>query len=865
MRKVAQTYDLSFIYDYIDWDTYIQESCNQCEEPSDIIGEDGFVSWVVENYPNIYNRILDEYKNSEDFLWDKEHTPSINNIEDLNTSLIYEVIVESPDIRQLEQEYIRVYLETEVLPEFLDEISHIDFNQPFKLWRAVSLNVDAFGEYLLDMDNVGIYWTYNMDEAQAHWGKFGAERKVAILEGIFTKDDIDWQGTLDAQMSYNTGPSEDELRVKKGTKFTLTKMYDGDSGAMIMELNMTATASNEYTKPVFAVGRYGFLEEYLSLRDSIKSGSYDTTDLRYLNIKVRSFLDAIDYTPTAIFYDITTDDRILVDLIVRNANGWSCYITEFKSVDALFEDFYTTNLDIKELAEGIDDDVYVENIGLYNKLKNSADFVMDYEEIVLLPKSGKWESLGKQSAAVIETLGFEKELQEHFIGIFNDFCNENNLNDDDVLFDSAFDRLESFGGTFHEFPDTIFDMFQNRILEYYNLDPIDYESTFSIINSDDQRRKIKNLELRIEFDLRRLMEIDEVVENIDEIVTRAAEGIIYSDRLSIIFIWLDPRSYIKNIKESLRSNKTLLTLQHEVIHLVESLLNPAPYEKEKAYYKFDPEYLKLPEEEKEERKFEFYVNSLNEIRARAPKIYEEIKHLVPTEDDLKILDTLILYSDTYNFLIEHGLNDENREYLLKILVGEFQKKFKNTNTSNINNSFFDGFMEFNSTGSLMDADFNLNSFIENSSLYGCCQSGECVNFALALTTFLESLGYKAGEDFKYGAIISDYAGNDPEEFVQSTGGKYDGIIVPHVFINFKGEDIDSGKDYIPTIMDDWIDDLHRFGGISTADVYIDYFIDFNILSELLRDDEVVGYSIDASAVDRMYWILKDEYDKILNN
>jgi hypothetical protein len=87
----------------------------------------------------------------------------INNKEELKNVLSRLSINKEEFFNFVDIQYIR-----KELKDFIDETDFIDISKPFKLWRAVTLR----GIDELNLNGVGIYWTYDREEAIPYWGDF---------------------------------------------------------------------------------------------------------------------------------------------------------------------------------------------------------------------------------------------------------------------------------------------------------------------------------------------------------------------------------------------------------------------------------------------------------------------------------------------------------------------------------------------------------------------------------------------------------------------------------------------------------------------------------------------------------------------
>jgi len=84
------------------------------------------------------------------------------------------------------------------------------------------------GLQAIKYQGVGIYWSWDENSAECHWGSGGPN---VTLHGIINKNNVDWEGTLYANMFPALGDDEKEVRLIEGTQFELEGIqYDEKSG-----------------------------------------------------------------------------------------------------------------------------------------------------------------------------------------------------------------------------------------------------------------------------------------------------------------------------------------------------------------------------------------------------------------------------------------------------------------------------------------------------------------------------------------------------------------------------------------------------------------------------------------------------------
>jgi hypothetical protein len=73
----------------------------------------------------------------------------------------------------------------------------------------------------------GIYWSWDKDAAEAHWGNFDGNHVLWMLETILHKDDIDWPRTYLMNVDLQS-ETEKEITVRVGIGVEVTNYYRVD-------------------------------------------------------------------------------------------------------------------------------------------------------------------------------------------------------------------------------------------------------------------------------------------------------------------------------------------------------------------------------------------------------------------------------------------------------------------------------------------------------------------------------------------------------------------------------------------------------------------------------------------------------------
>jgi hypothetical protein len=111
-----------------------------------------------------------------------------------------------------------------VKEEIYDKIDY-DTNK-LTIYRAITVDDNWFQHLNTQGKRLGIYWTYNENSAETHWGDF-KKTNTAIIEVEIDEKYIDWKTTFELNVNLSTG-DEDEIRLYKNTKLTIKSIKIND-------------------------------------------------------------------------------------------------------------------------------------------------------------------------------------------------------------------------------------------------------------------------------------------------------------------------------------------------------------------------------------------------------------------------------------------------------------------------------------------------------------------------------------------------------------------------------------------------------------------------------------------------------------
>lgn len=122
--------------------------------------------------------------------------------------------------------YERVY-------NIIDTISYEINNGKIKIYRAITVNDNWLEHLKKEGKRLGIYWAWDYDFADTHWGDF-SKPNLLIIEAEIDEKYIDWYGTIDINLRFDM--AEKEIRLFKNTPIKIINLELNDEQLDISEI-----------------------------------------------------------------------------------------------------------------------------------------------------------------------------------------------------------------------------------------------------------------------------------------------------------------------------------------------------------------------------------------------------------------------------------------------------------------------------------------------------------------------------------------------------------------------------------------------------------------------------------------------------
>lgn len=85
------------------------------------------------------------------------------------------------------------------------------------IWRVMTVNDDWLSRLDKTGKHLGIYWSWNMNAAEAHWGYDENKNNELLIKSNVKEKYINWDDTIKVNMDYTLGDDEKEIRLYKNT------------------------------------------------------------------------------------------------------------------------------------------------------------------------------------------------------------------------------------------------------------------------------------------------------------------------------------------------------------------------------------------------------------------------------------------------------------------------------------------------------------------------------------------------------------------------------------------------------------------------------------------------------------------------
>jgi len=103
------------------------------------------------------------------------------------------------------------------------------------VWRKITVSEDWMDHFSKEGKHLGIYWTWDPDAAETHWGDY-TKKSVALIEAEVSENGVDWKRTIRANIEPAIGDDEKEITLNKGIPLKIVSIEINDRPIDVSQL-----------------------------------------------------------------------------------------------------------------------------------------------------------------------------------------------------------------------------------------------------------------------------------------------------------------------------------------------------------------------------------------------------------------------------------------------------------------------------------------------------------------------------------------------------------------------------------------------------------------------------------------------------
>lgn len=123
-----------------------------------------------------------------------------------------------------------------------------------KIYRKITLeSVPKFlyylnkGKPIRGYKGIGVFWSWDKNQAEAHWGHGKYSKKLILIEGLVSLNDINYKATALKNLNPSLGEEEAEIEVKENAAITIVKVHSKEHNQDIWQGNVKLAAKFKET------------------------------------------------------------------------------------------------------------------------------------------------------------------------------------------------------------------------------------------------------------------------------------------------------------------------------------------------------------------------------------------------------------------------------------------------------------------------------------------------------------------------------------------------------------------------------------------------------------------------------------------
>ena len=129
-----------------------------------------------------------------------------------------EKVLNTEDFKEY-MKYEAEYKFDEVINMISDQIK----NDNIEIFRIITVGKNWIKHLEKQGNHLGIYWSFDEDTAEPHWGYNNPEKQInALIKSSINQKYVDWFKTIRANLSLSTGEEEKEITLFKSTPLKIS-------------------------------------------------------------------------------------------------------------------------------------------------------------------------------------------------------------------------------------------------------------------------------------------------------------------------------------------------------------------------------------------------------------------------------------------------------------------------------------------------------------------------------------------------------------------------------------------------------------------------------------------------------------------
>jgi len=108
--------------------------------------------------------------------------------------------------------------------DVVDKLNDVILDNTIDIWRMMTVDDNWISNLHQKGKHLGIYWSWDENAAEAHWGN-GGQKRVTLKSNV-REEYVNWDDTIKLNMNISLGEEEKEIRLFKNTSIKIIEILD---------------------------------------------------------------------------------------------------------------------------------------------------------------------------------------------------------------------------------------------------------------------------------------------------------------------------------------------------------------------------------------------------------------------------------------------------------------------------------------------------------------------------------------------------------------------------------------------------------------------------------------------------------------